>query len=81
MFQVEDYSSDVHMCAGGGGQGTCRGDSGAGLIVEVEGVHQVVGVVSGGTQYCDIEIPDYYASVNHALHWIHQYVEAASSHA
>ena len=79
MFKVEDYSSDVHMCASGGGQGTCRGDSGAGLVVKVEGVHQVVGVVSGGTQYCDIEIPDYYASVHHALQWIQQYLEAASS--
>lgn len=49
-------------------------------MVEVEGVHQVVGVVSGGTEHCEIGIPDYYASVHHALPWIKQYLEAVSSH-
>ena len=78
-YEVDDYSTDVHLCARGGGQRTCRGDSGAGLVVDVEGVHQVVGIVSGGTSYCDTEVPDYYARVHHALPWIHEYLEAASS--
>jgi len=80
-YEVDDYSTDVHLCARGGDQRTCRGDSGAGLVVDVEGegVHQVVGIVSGGTSYCDTEVPDYYARVHHALPWIHKYLEAASS--
>ena len=49
-FLVDEFSPAVHLCAVGViGQNTCTGDSGAGLVVEVDGVHQVVGVVSGGT--------------------------------
>ena len=47
--------------------------------MDIEGVHQVVGIVSGGTSYCDGEVPDYYARVYHVLPWIHQYLEAARS--
>ena len=56
------------------GESTCTGDSGSGLVVEVGGASQVVGVVSGGTDYCGEEVPDYYARVYHFLDWIYKYV-------
>ena len=71
---VDEFTAAVHLCAVGViGQNTCTGDSGAGLVVEVDGVHQVVGVVSGGTGDCGVGVPGYYARVYRYLEWIHKY--------
>jgi secreted trypsin-like serine protease len=63
------------LCAGGVvDEDTCHGDSGAGLTVEVDGVNQVVGIVSGGTGQCGIGVPGYYARVYRYLDWIYKYI-------
>ena len=45
-------------------------------MVEVDGVSQVVGIVSGGTSYCGVGVPDYYARVHQYLNWILKYVKS-----
>ena len=74
---MDEFDPNVHLCAGGVFQeNACTGDSGGGLIVEVDGVHQVVGVVSGGTGDCGIGVPGYYARVTEYLSWINRYVKS-----
>ena len=76
-FLVDEFSPAVHLCAVGViGQNTCTGDSGAGLVVEVDGVHQVVGVVSGGTGDCGVGVPGYYARVYRYLEWVQRYLNS-----
>ena len=76
-FQVDEFSPSLHLCAGGMyGESTCTGDSGSGLMVEVDEVSQVVGIVSGGTGYCGVGVPDYYARVHQYLNWILKYVKS-----
>jgi secreted trypsin-like serine protease len=74
-FFVDEFNPNLHLCDSGViGENTCTGDSGAGLVVDVDGVHQVVGVVSGGTGVCGRGVPGYYARVYRYLSWIHKYV-------
>ena len=70
---MDEFDSGIHICAGGSfGEDSCDGDSGGGLVVEVDGVNQVVGVVSGGTTDCGIGVPGYYARVYRYLDWIYR---------
>ena len=55
------------------GENTFIGDSGAGLVVEVDGVHQVVGVVSGGTGVCGERCRGIMNGFI-VLSWIHRYI-------
>ena len=49
-FFLDEFDPNLNLSYSGViGENTCTGDSGAVLVVEVDGVHQVVGVVSGGT--------------------------------
>ena len=74
-FLVDEFDPQIHICAGGViGESTCNGDSGGGLVVEVDGVNQVVGVVSGGSGDCGIGLPGYYARVDKYLDWIYGYI-------
>ena len=68
---MDEFDSGIHICAGGSfGEGPCDGDSGGGLVVEVDGVNQIVGVVSSGL--IDCEGLGYYARVHRYLDWIYR---------
>ena len=70
---MDEFEPNQPICAGGViGESTCNGDSGAGLMVEVDGVNQVVGAVLGGTWDCGIGVPGYYTTVHKYLDWIHE---------
>lgn len=52
------------ICAGNSKQSTCRGDSGGALVID----SQLVGVVSGGEEYCDSAT--FFTSVPFFREWI-----------
>ncbi|XP_063385502.1 brachyurin-like [Cydia fagiglandana] len=66
------YITDTNICtSGAGGQGTCSGDSGGPLAVNINGVPTLIGVTSfGSSQGCAIGLPAGYARVTSYVSWI-----------
>ncbi|XP_026730235.1 collagenase-like [Trichoplusia ni] len=64
------HSSNV-CTSGAGGQGTCRGDSGGPLAVQINGQSTLVGVTSYGAQAgCAAGFPAAFARVTSFVNWI-----------
>jgi len=64
--------TEKQICAGGQlGKDSCIGDSGSGLMRQVNGSWQLIGVVSFGPKMCGTQnVPGVYARVNSYLPWI-----------
>ena len=65
------------MCAGAGdGVGSCHGDSGGPLVARTaDGVFELVGVVSWGSQRCDAV--GVYSKISTFLEWIQENMKLA----
>jgi len=58
------------LCAGGvEGEDACQGDSGGPLSIEIDGKHQLIGVVSGGKDCGDGENIGFFAEVSFFIDW------------
>uniref|UniRef100_A0A8C4T1Z3 chymotrypsin n=1 Tax=Erpetoichthys calabaricus TaxID=27687 RepID=A0A8C4T1Z3_ERPCA len=66
--------SDVMICAGSSGVSSCQGDSGGPLVCERSGTWDLIGIVSWGTQDCNVRAPAVYARVSSFRSWIDQVV-------
>ncbi|XP_063365183.1 brachyurin-like [Cydia amplana] len=66
------YITDTIICtSGAGGQGTCSGDSGGPLALNINGLPTLIGVTSfGSSQGCEIGLPAGYARVTSYVSWI-----------
>lgn len=64
--------SDSMMCANvdGGGKDACQGDSGGPCVVETNGQHTQVGVVSWGIGCASAAFPGVYSRISEAFDWI-----------
>lgn len=72
-----DLSSQRTFCAGlQNGTGVCRGDSGGGLFVDVDGVHFLKGIVSSSlltsSNDCDVSKNAVYTNVLEYKKWIEE---------
>lgn len=63
---------DTNLCLStAGGRSTCQGDSGGGLLVELEGINVLVGIVSYGAAIsCTSNHPAVFTRVTSYLDWI-----------
>lgn len=62
--------SDLMICAGAYGASSCQGDSGGPLVCERSGTWYLVGIVSWGSQDCNVQAPAVYARVSALRSWI-----------
>ncbi|XP_066574008.1 chymotrypsinogen A [Amia ocellicauda] len=62
--------TDTMMCAGASGASTCMGDSGGPLVCESGGVWHQVGIVSWGSDTCNVYSPEVFARVSALRSWI-----------
>merc|ERR1712212_839768 len=70
-----DMDENKQFCAGNDrGQDACAGDSGGPFVVNRNGHHYLVGVVSYGRGCARPEYPGVYSKVYHYLPWINQVV-------
>lgn len=69
------------ICAGvpSGGIDTCQGDSGSGLVVDVNGRPVLAGVTSTGAECAQIEYPGVYTSVAAQRAWLSQFAPPPAS--
>lgn len=68
--------TDDMLCGEATGQDSCQGDSGGPFTVEVDGSHQLVGVVSWGYG-CAVEgLPGVYSSVSYHREWLDMHMKA-----
>lgn len=56
------------------GQGSCNGDSGGPLAVEIDGIHQIIGISSWSIG-CAQGYPDVYSNVFMHSEWIRSQIE------
>ncbi|XP_061717988.1 brachyurin-like [Cydia pomonella] len=66
------YITNTNICtSGAGGQGTCSGDSGGPLALNINGVPTLIGVTSfGSSAGCEVGLPAGYARVTSYVSWI-----------
>ncbi|KAM8971861.1 ovochymase-1 [Pelodytes ibericus] len=70
------WGTDVtqsNVCAGGVGSSSCMGDSGGPLICKVGNRYTLVGVVSWGSDECELNAPAVYTLVAAYRDWITEY--------
>ncbi|KAL9704638.1 hypothetical protein quinque_008156 [Culex quinquefasciatus] len=74
----EVYEEDIvetQMCAGAEeGKDTCQGDSGGGLIAQVDGIYYEYGIVSWGYGCGQQGVPGVYTRVTSYLDWIESHM-------
>nr|XP_048293018.1 chymotrypsin-like protease CTRL-1 [Myodes glareolus] len=64
--------TDSMICAGASGVSSCQGDSGGPLVCHKENVWKLIGIVSWGTENCNVQAPAVYARVSKFSTWINQ---------
>uniref|UniRef100_A0A8C5MW66 Ovochymase-2 n=1 Tax=Leptobrachium leishanense TaxID=445787 RepID=A0A8C5MW66_9ANUR len=67
--------NDKNVCAGGMGATSCVGDSGGPLICKVKSQYLLVGVVSWGSDECDLKAPAVYTNVSSYSDWLSDYID------
>ena len=69
------------LCAGvpSGGIDTCQGDSGSGLVVDVNGRPVLAGVTSTGAECAQVDFPGVYTSIAAKLGWLAQFTPQTGS--
>ncbi|XP_054708950.1 uncharacterized protein LOC129218655 [Uloborus diversus] len=66
------------FCACGMGRDTCQGDAGGTLTCEVDGFHELVGIVSWSLSCTKFDVPDVYVKVPAFMGWINQIITSSS---
>ncbi|BFZ10845.1 hypothetical protein BsWGS_13884 [Bradybaena similaris] len=70
----ENLESDM-LCFGDGTYGPCLGDSGGPLSCEKDGIYYLVGVVSWGTEECNVVgYPSVFTNIQPYLTWIYEHM-------
>jgi secreted trypsin-like serine protease len=71
---------ETQMCAGVQGRDTCKGDSGAPLMLfnPQRASFEVVGVTSIGSTACGSGLPGVYTKVDSYIDWIHEVVDSTT---
>ncbi|OXA53419.1 Venom serine protease 34 [Folsomia candida] len=64
------YWPENNLCVGGQGRSACKGDSGGGLDIVVNGRSYTVGVAQGVAPQCMTNVPNIYMKVANYLDWI-----------
>ncbi|NXW88597.1 CTRL protease, partial [Alopecoenas beccarii] len=58
------------LCAGAAGASSCQGDSGGPLVYQNDGIWTLIGIVSWGNSYCNVNVPTIYTRVSKFRSWI-----------
>ncbi|XP_046290357.1 chymotrypsin-like protease CTRL-1 isoform X2 [Marmota monax] len=66
--------TDSMICAGASGASSCQGDSGGPLVCQKGNTWVLIGVVSWGTNNCDVQAPAMYTRVSKFNTWINQVI-------
>ncbi|XP_078525442.1 chymotrypsin-like protease CTRL-1 [Lissotriton helveticus] len=66
--------TDAMICAGASGVSSCQGDSGGPLVCQKGSAWNLIGIVSWGTQNCNVRAPAMYARVTYLRSWIDRVV-------
>ncbi|KAM4800923.1 chymotrypsin-like protease CTRL-1 [Urocitellus parryii] len=66
--------TDSMICAGASGASSCQGDSGGPLVCQKGNTWVLIGVVSWGTNNCDVQAPAVYTRVSKFNTWINQVI-------
>merc|ERR1712106_210599 len=74
IFKDGEWTGD-QICAQGEGVDSCQGDSGGGLIVNVNNTNIIIGVTSFGSIRCRSNIPGMYTNIFTHLDWIQSYLK------
>ena len=71
---------ETQMCAGIEGRDTCKGDSGAPLMLfnTQRCAFEIVGVTSIGSTACGSGLPGVYTKVDSYIDWINEVVDATN---
>ncbi|KAJ1081823.1 hypothetical protein NDU88_001997 [Pleurodeles waltl] len=66
--------TEAMICAGASGVSSCQGDSGGPLVCQKGSAWNLIGIVSWGTQNCNVRAPAMYARVTYLRSWIDRVV-------
>lgn len=64
------HTSEKNLCAFGSGRGSCHGDSGGPVTVNIDGIRQLIGIIKGGLECGSENIPEIYVRVLPYKEWI-----------
>ena len=69
IFEEGVWTGD-QICAAGQGVDSCQGDSGGGLVVNINKVNILIGITSMGSTSCNSKIPGLYTRITSHGDWI-----------
>jgi len=69
IFEEGMWTGD-QICAAGQGVDSCQGDSGGGLVVNINKVNILIGITSMGSTSCNSKIPGLYTRITSHGDWI-----------
>eukprot|EP00092_Neocalanus_flemingeri_P094841 GFUD01120628.1.p1 GENE.GFUD01120628.1~~GFUD01120628.1.p1 ORF type:complete len:755 (-),score=146.20 GFUD01120628.1:34-2277(-) len=77
IFKDGKWNGD-QICAQGAGVDSCQGDSGGGIVANIDNTNIIIGVTSFGSTSCRSNIPGMYTNIMSHIDWIQQIMENES---